>query len=96
MTTLTPPTLADIEAARERIAGHAVTPINYDHVPGCTYCDPEIGSVGLSEAEAKEGIAILERLLECPQRRHIYSDSGVLHIGQHRHQRQLERSHEVC
>jgi dihydrolipoamide dehydrogenase len=37
----------------ERIAGHEVTPINYDHVPGCTYCDPEIGSVGLSEAEAK-------------------------------------------
>ena len=29
-------------------------PINYDHVPGCTYCDPEIGSVGLTEAEAKE------------------------------------------
>ena len=29
-------------------------PINYDHVPACTYCDPEIGSVGLTEAEAKE------------------------------------------
>ena len=28
-------------------------PINYDHVPGCTYCDPEIGSVGLTEREAK-------------------------------------------
>ena len=38
----------------ERIAGHAVTPINYDHVPRCTYCEPEIGSVGLTEAEAKE------------------------------------------
>ena len=37
----------------ERIAGHEVQPLNYDHVPGCTYCDPEIGSVGLSEAEAK-------------------------------------------
>jgi dihydrolipoamide dehydrogenase len=37
----------------ERIAGHQVTPINYDHVPRCTYCDPEIGSVGLTEAEAK-------------------------------------------
>ncbi len=32
--------------AAERIAGHDVRPINYDHVPGCTYCDPEIGSVG--------------------------------------------------
>jgi dihydrolipoamide dehydrogenase len=38
----------------ERIAGNDVQPINYDHVPGCTYCDPEIGSVGLSEAKAKE------------------------------------------
>ena len=38
----------------ERIAGKAVQPINYDHVPGCTYCDPEIGSVGLTEARAKE------------------------------------------
>ena len=40
--------------AAERIAGQEVQPINYDHVPGCTYCDPEIGSVGLTEAEAKE------------------------------------------
>jgi dihydrolipoamide dehydrogenase len=40
--------------AAERIAGKAVQPINYDHVPGCTYCDPEIGSVGLTEARAKE------------------------------------------
>jgi dihydrolipoamide dehydrogenase len=39
--------------AAERIAGQDVQPLNYDHVPGCTYCDPEIGSVGLSEAEAK-------------------------------------------
>src|SRR5688500_10809286 len=38
----------------ERLAGHEVRPINYDHVPGCTYCDPEIGSVGLTEAEAKQ------------------------------------------
>jgi len=36
----------------ERIAGRDVQPINYDHVPGCTYCDPEIGSVGLTEKEA--------------------------------------------
>ncbi len=37
----------------ERLAGRQVQPLNYDHVPGCTYCDPEIGSVGLSEEEAK-------------------------------------------
>jgi dihydrolipoamide dehydrogenase len=38
----------------ERVAGHPVQPINYDHVPRCTYCEPEIGSVGLTEAQAKE------------------------------------------
>ena len=37
----------------ERIAGHEVSAINYDHVPRCTYCDPEIGSVGMTEAQAK-------------------------------------------
>ncbi|MEQ1758469.1 MAG: dihydrolipoyl dehydrogenase [Vicinamibacterales bacterium] len=39
--------------AAERIAGKTAQPINYEHVPGCTYCDPEIGSVGLTEAEAR-------------------------------------------
>jgi dihydrolipoyl dehydrogenase len=53
------PQLAHVSSAEgivasERIAGHETRPINYDHVPGCTYCDPEIGSVGLTEAEAKE------------------------------------------
>jgi dihydrolipoamide dehydrogenase len=38
----------------ERVAGHTVRPIDYDHVPRCTYCEPEIGSVGLTEAQAKE------------------------------------------
>jgi dihydrolipoamide dehydrogenase len=38
----------------ERIAGHTVQPINYDHVPRCTYSDPEIGSVGATEAQARE------------------------------------------
>ncbi len=37
----------------ERIAGQQVAPINYDHVPRCTYTEPEIGSVGLTEAQAK-------------------------------------------
>jgi dihydrolipoamide dehydrogenase len=53
------PQLAHVSSAEgiiaaERIAGQAPRPINYDHVPGCTYCDPEIGSVGLTEREAQE------------------------------------------
>jgi dihydrolipoamide dehydrogenase len=52
------PQLAHVSSAEgilvaERIAGQEVRPINYDHVPSCTYCDPEIGSVGLTEAEAR-------------------------------------------
>jgi dihydrolipoamide dehydrogenase len=40
--------------AVEHLAGkHPVEPMNYDQVPACTYCQPEIASVGLSEAEAK-------------------------------------------
>ena len=41
-------------AIAERIAGKEFRPINYEQVPGCTYCDPEIGSVGLTEQTAKE------------------------------------------
>jgi dihydrolipoamide dehydrogenase len=53
------PQLAHLSSAEgialaERIAGRAPGRINYDHVPGCTYCDPEIGSVGLTEREAQE------------------------------------------
>jgi len=40
--------------AAEHIAGRDPHPINYDHVPNCTYCEPEIGSVGLTESKAKE------------------------------------------
>ncbi|MDQ3069733.1 MAG: FAD-dependent oxidoreductase, partial [Acidobacteriota bacterium] len=38
----------------EQIVGRTPPAINYDQVPGCTYCDPEIGSIGLTEAEAKK------------------------------------------
>jgi dihydrolipoamide dehydrogenase len=40
--------------AVEHIAGRAVRPLNYLHMPGATYCSPEVASVGLSEAAAKE------------------------------------------
>ncbi len=38
----------------EKIAGKKVKPINHRLVPNCTYCDPEVASVGLTEAKAKE------------------------------------------
>jgi dihydrolipoamide dehydrogenase len=40
--------------AMTHIAGQEATPINYDLVPNCTYCSPEVASVGLSEAAARE------------------------------------------
>src|SRR6202521_2552468 len=36
-----------------RIAGKPAKPINKNRIPGCTYCEPQIGSVGLTEAKAK-------------------------------------------
>jgi len=38
----------------EKIAGQHVEALDYGNIPGCTYCSPEIASVGLTEAQAKE------------------------------------------
>ncbi|MEL6922734.1 MAG: dihydrolipoyl dehydrogenase, partial [Bacteroidota bacterium] len=38
----------------EKIAGHHPDPIDYNNVPGCTYCSPEIASVGYTEKAARE------------------------------------------
>jgi dihydrolipoamide dehydrogenase len=53
------PALAHVASAEgilaaEFIAGEHVTPINYDHVPSPYWCSPEIGHVGLTEAQARE------------------------------------------
>jgi dihydrolipoamide dehydrogenase len=37
-----------------KLAGKYARPVRKDRVPGCTYCDPQIGSVGLTEAQANE------------------------------------------
>ncbi|TJY34046.1 dihydrolipoyl dehydrogenase [Pontimicrobium aquaticum] len=38
----------------EKIAGQHVEALDYGNIPGCTYCTPEIASVGFTEAQAKE------------------------------------------
>ena len=38
----------------EAIAGHHPEPIDYNNIPGCTYCVPEVASVGMTEQQAKE------------------------------------------
>lgn len=53
------PALAHVASAEgiicvEKIAGHHPEPLNYSNIPGCTYCSPEIASVGMTEAQAKE------------------------------------------
>ncbi|HEY8402655.1 MAG TPA: dihydrolipoyl dehydrogenase [Cytophagaceae bacterium] len=53
------PALAHVASAEgiicvEKIAGHNPEPLNYGNIPGCTYCTPEIASVGLTEKQAKE------------------------------------------
>jgi len=53
------PALAHVASAEgiicvEKIAGHHPEPLDYENLPGCTYCSPEIASVGLTEEAAKE------------------------------------------
>ena len=53
------PALAHVASAEgitcvEKIAGHDPEPIDYKNIPGCTYCSPEIASVGYTEKAAKE------------------------------------------
>jgi dihydrolipoamide dehydrogenase len=58
------PALAHVASAEgiicvEKIAGHHPEPLNYQNIPGCTYCSPEVASVGMTEKAAKEaGIEI--------------------------------------
>jgi dihydrolipoamide dehydrogenase len=53
------PALAHVASAEgitcvEKIAGHSPEPIDYGNIPGCTYCFPEVASVGMTEAQAKD------------------------------------------
>jgi dihydrolipoamide dehydrogenase len=53
------PALAHVASAEgiicvEKIAGHNPEPLNYNNIPGCTYCSPEIASVGYTEEAAKK------------------------------------------
>ncbi|MGD1961857.1 MAG: dihydrolipoyl dehydrogenase [Fulvivirga sp.] len=53
------PALAHVASAEgiicvEKIAGHSPEPLDYNNIPGCTYCSPEIASVGFTEEKAKE------------------------------------------
>jgi dihydrolipoamide dehydrogenase len=38
----------------EQLAGKHPKAINYENIPGCTYCEPQVASVGMTEADAKE------------------------------------------
>lgn len=53
------PALAHVASAEgiicvEKIAGKNPAPLNYNNLPACTYCSPEVASVGYTEEEAKE------------------------------------------
>jgi dihydrolipoamide dehydrogenase len=55
----TGPALAHVASAEgiicvEKIAGHHPEALDYGNIPGCTYCSPEIASVGLTEKAARE------------------------------------------
>lgn len=53
------PLLAHVASAEgiacvENIAGKHAVPVNYNNIPGCTYCQPQVASVGLTEKQARE------------------------------------------
>jgi dihydrolipoamide dehydrogenase len=53
------PWLAHVASAEgiyciEKIKGLNPTPIDYNNIPGCTYCNPQVASVGLTETKARE------------------------------------------
>ena len=53
------PALAHVASAEgitciEKIKGMSINPLDYGNIPGCTYCKPEIASVGLTEKQAIE------------------------------------------
>ena len=53
------PALAHVASAEgilcvEKISGIDVEPLDYGNIPGCTYCHPEVASVGLTQEQAKE------------------------------------------
>jgi dihydrolipoamide dehydrogenase len=53
------PALAHVASAEgiicvEQLAGHHPQPLDYGNIPGCTYCSPEVASVGMTEKAAKE------------------------------------------
>ncbi|MDB0011477.1 dihydrolipoyl dehydrogenase [Crocinitomicaceae bacterium] len=53
------PALAHVASAEgiicvEKIAGHSPEALDYGNIPGCTYCNPEVASVGITESAAKE------------------------------------------
>jgi len=45
--------MAEGVVAAEAIAGHRPRPVDYGNVPSCTYCRPQVASIGLTEAKAK-------------------------------------------
>jgi len=47
--------MAEGVVAAEAIAGKSPRPVDYGNVPSCTYCRPQVASIGLTEAKAKEG-----------------------------------------
>tara|TARA_Y100000590_G_scaffold68309_1_gene74411 strand:- start:10349 stop:11737 length:1389 start_codon:yes stop_codon:yes gene_type:complete len=54
-----PPWLAHVASAQGHVsadhaAGHETKPMDFSNIPSCTYCQPQVGSIGMTEAQAKE------------------------------------------
>lgn len=62
----------------EKIAGQHVEKLDYGNIPGCTYCSPEVASVGLTEQQAKD------KGIEIKVGKFPFSASGKASAGGHK------------
>lgn len=79
-----PPLLAHVATKEaivcvDHITGHTQSYVNYDNVPGCTYCSPQVASVGFTESKAKEKYPDLVRVGRFPFR----ASGRALASGEH-------------
>jgi dihydrolipoyl dehydrogenase len=75
-------------AVAERIAGIPVPPIDYVQIPRVTYCTPEIASVGLTEAQAREAghDVVIEKLdLRAIGKANIVGEGGAVKVVAEQH-----------
>ena len=101
-----PPWLAHVASEEavvciEHMAGHHPTPIDYDAIPGCTYCMPQVASLGMTEQRCRgkgprQGQGLHRRDVPLPGQRQSPSRRAHRRVRQAHHRRQARRDPSGC